>query len=190
MLTSSSGEVALSSEGGDASALAVVLTNLDLARAVPLLLGGDKNAPIRCMVADVIAENGKMTPRTLVMDTDAEKIVGEGSVDFVNERYDLKLSAQSKKPSVFALRGPILVDGSFKSPNLHPATGPIAALAGASVALGVLATPFAAVLPLVDPGGATNADCPALMQEAQANVSRVALEEENGQNGRKQRLPG
>ena len=165
---------------------AKVLTNLDLARAVPLLLGGDTNTPLRCMVADVTAENGKMTPRTLVMDTDTEKILGEGSVDFINERFDLKLTAQSKKPSVLALRGPILVDGSFKSPNVHPATGQIAARIGASAALGV-ATPFAALAPLIDPGGAKDADCPALMQEAQANVSRVALEEQAGRN---QRRPG
>lgn len=175
MLASSNGEIALASEGGDASALAVVLTNLDLARALPLLLGGDTSTPIRCMVADVVAENGTMTPRTLVMDTDAEKIVGEGSVDFVNERYDLKLSAQSKQASALALRGPILIDGSFKSPNVHPAVGPIAARVGASVALGALATPFAAVVPFVEVGGATDADCPALMQEARANVGRRSL---------------
>ena len=187
MLATSSGEIALLSEGGDASALAVVLTNLDLARAVPLLLGGDTNTPLRCMVADVTAENGKMTPRTLVMDTDTEKIFGEGSVDFINERLDLKLTAQSKKPSLLALRGPILIDGSFKSPNVHLATGQIAARVGAAAALGAVATPFAALAPMIDPGGAKDADCPALMKEAQTNVSRVALEEQGGRN---QRRPG
>jgi AsmA family protein len=175
MLASSSGEVALSSEGGEASALAIVLTNLDLARAVPLLLHGDASSPIRCVVADFEAENGKLAARTLVMDTDAEKILGEGSVDFANERYDLKLNAHSKKASMIALRGPILVDGSFKSPNVHPAGGPIAARVGTSVALGIVATPFAALVPLVDIGGATDADCSALMQQAQANVAARAM---------------
>ena len=171
MLGSSSGEIALVSEGGDASALAIVLTNLDLARAVPLLLGGDSNSPIRCVVGDFVADNGKLTTRTLVVDTAAEKILGQGSIDLDRELYDLQLKAQSKKPSMLALRGPILVDGSFKSPNIHPAGGPIAARVGASVALGVLATPFAALAPVVDVGGATDADCPALVQEAQANVA-------------------
>jgi uncharacterized protein involved in outer membrane biogenesis len=171
MLGSSNGEIALVSEGGDASALAIVLTNLDLARAVPLLLSGDSNSPIRCVVGDFVADNGKLNARTLAIDTEAEKIMGEGSVDFTRELYALQLKAQSKKPSVLALRGPILVDGSFKSPNIHPAGGPIAARVGASVALGVLATPFAALVPFVDMGGATDADCPALVQEAQANVA-------------------
>ncbi|OLC66446.1 MAG: hypothetical protein AUH79_06120 [Betaproteobacteria bacterium 13_1_40CM_4_64_4] len=165
MLGSSNGEVALISRGGEASALAVVLTNLDLARAVPLLLKGDENSPIRCIVADFVAENGSMAARTLVMDTEAEKILGDGNIDFANERYDLMLNAKSKKASIVALRGPILIDGSFKSPKVHPAVAPIAVRVGSSVALGV------------DFGGATDADCRALMQDAKENVEARALKQ-------------
>ena len=180
MLASSNGEVALISRGGEASALAVVLTNLDLARAVPLLLKGDENSPIHCIVADFVAENGEMTTRTLVMDTEAEKILGEGSVNFANERYQLTITAKSKKPSVVALRGPIIVDGTFKSPQVHPAVGPIAVRVGTSVALGVAATPIAALLPLIDFGGATDADCLGLMQDAKENVeARVVKQPPN-----------
>ena len=57
MLATSNGEVALISRGGDASELAIVLTNLDLARAVQLLLQGDANSPIRCVVAHMVSEN-------------------------------------------------------------------------------------------------------------------------------------
>ena len=177
MLGSSNCEVALISRGGEASALAVVLTNLDLARAVPLLLKGDENSPIRCVVADFVAENGTMAAQTLVMDTEAEKILGEGSIDFANERYDLTLNAKSKKASVVALRGPILIDGSFKSPKVHPAVAPIAVRVGSSVALGVAATPLAALLPLIEFGGATDADCRALMQDAKENVEARALKQ-------------
>jgi AsmA family protein len=170
MLASSNGEVALISHGGDASELAIVLTNLDLARAAQLLLKGDENSPIRCVVADFVSENGNMTALTLVMDTEAEKILGEGSVNFATERYDLRLNAKSKRASLLALRGPIIVDGTFKSPQVHPAVGPIAARVGSSVALGVAATPLAALLPLIDFGGATDADCQGLMQDAKDNV--------------------
>ncbi|MDQ2962030.1 MAG: AsmA family protein, partial [Pseudomonadota bacterium] len=170
MLASSNGEVALISHGGEASELAIVLTNLDLARAAQLLLKGDENSPIRCVVADFVAENGNMTARTLVMDTEAEKILGEGSVNFATERYDLRLNAKSKRASWLALRGPIIVDGTFKSPQVHPAAGPIALRVGTSIALGVAATPLAALLPLIDFGGATDADCQGLMQDAKENV--------------------
>jgi hypothetical protein len=170
MLASSNGEVALISRGGEASELAIVLTNLDLARAAQLLLKGDANSPIRCVVADFLAENGNLTALTLVMDTEAEKILGEGSVNFATERYDLRLNAKSKRTSLLALRGPIIVEGTLKSPQVHPAVGPIAARVGTSVALGVAATPLAALLPLIDFGGAIDADCQGLMQDAKDNV--------------------
>ena len=169
MLAASNGEAALISWGGEASELSIVLTNLDLARAAQLLLKGDENSPIRCIVADFVAEDGRMVARTLVIDTDAEKILGEGSIDFANERYDLTLKAQSKRPSLLALRGPIVVDGSFSSPQVHPAVGPIAARVASSVALGAL-NPLAALLPLIDTGGSKDADCRGLMQEAKENV--------------------
>ncbi len=170
MLASSNGEVALISRGGEASELAIVLTNLDLARAAQLLLKGDENSPIRCVVADFLAENGNMSAQTLVMDTEAEKILGEGSVNFATERYDLRLNAKSKRTSLLALRGPMIVEGTFKSPQVHPAVGPAAARLGTSVALGVAVTPLAALLPLIDFGGAIDADCQGLMQDAKDNV--------------------
>jgi hypothetical protein len=74
MLASSNGEVALISTGGDASKLAVVLTNLDLARATQLMLGGDTSSQIHCIVADFVAKDGTMFAQRLVMDTDVEKV--------------------------------------------------------------------------------------------------------------------
>jgi len=170
MLASSNGEVAALSWGGEASELAVVLTNLDLASAAPLLLRGDANSPIRCVVADFVAKDGTLFARDLVMDTQAEQITGEGNVDFSKERYDLTLNAHSKRPSVLALRGPILVDGSFKTPRVHPAAGPLVARVGASVALGAALTPIAALLPLIDVGGTADADCRSLMEHAEERV--------------------
>ena len=169
MLATSNGEAALISSGGDASELAIVLTNLDLAQAVLLLLRGDANSPIRCVVAHLVSTNGVMEAKTLVIDTTAAKILGEGRIDFRDERYDLKLVAQSKRPSLIALRGPIVIDGSFKNPNVHPETAHIAARVGTSIALGVL-NPLAALLPLVDLGGGADANCQALIAEAGAAV--------------------
>ena len=115
-------------------------------------MGGEESSPLRRVVANFAAENGRMTAKSFVIDTEAEKIDGEGSIDFAKENYDLTLEAQSKRASLIALRGPVLVDGSFASPRIHVATAPAAARIGASVALGVLAPPRA-LLPLVEPGG-------------------------------------
>jgi uncharacterized protein involved in outer membrane biogenesis len=186
MLASSDGEAAFMSRGGNASALAIVLTNLDLARAVPLLLKGDESSPIRCIVGDLAAEQGRIATRSLVVDTEAEKIYGEGAIDFKGERYDLRLNAQSKKPSLLALRGPIVVDGTFKAPQVRPAVAPIAARVGSAVALGILSPP-AALIPLIDFGHGTDADCDGLMRAALQNVeARVSptLATDPAKNGR------
>lgn len=170
MMAAGSGQFALTATGGSMSALAVVLTNLDLANAIPLMIR-DKSSPLRCVVAHFQAENGKLEARSFVIDTNAEKIEGAGNIDLANERLALTLNAASKKPSLVALRGPIVVDGSFKAPRVHAASAPVAARVGAAVALGAMAPP-AALLPLVDLGGAKDADCAALTQEAQASVDR------------------
>ncbi|HSS69116.1 MAG TPA: AsmA family protein [Casimicrobiaceae bacterium] len=169
MLATSNGEIAVTHNGGNMSELAIVLTNIDLQQAIPLLVGGDKNTPLNCTVADFVADNGRMTAKSFVIDTAAEKINGEGSIDFTNERYDLKLKADSKRASLIALRGPVLIDGSFKSPQIHIDKAQVALRAGAAAALGFV-TPPAALLPLIETGGAKDADCVALTQEAQANV--------------------
>lgn len=170
MLATVNGEVALISTGGEASELAVVLSNLDLANAVQLLLKGDASSPIRCVVADFVADDGVMNAKTMIADTGTENIQGSGSVDFKKEQYDLQLKARSKKPSLVALRGPIVVTGTFKHPVVGPAVGPLALRVGASVALGVVLTPVAALLPLIDFGGAPDADCRGLIDDAHDNV--------------------
>jgi uncharacterized protein involved in outer membrane biogenesis len=173
MLGSSNGEVTFTNTGGDMSELAIVLTNLDLARAIPLLMGGDKSSPLNCMVADFTADNGRLTAKSFVIDTAAERIDGEGNIDFAKENYDVRLKAESKRASLVALRGPIRIEGSFKStPQIHPELGQAAVRAGAAIGLGLLAPP-AALLPLIETGGAKDADCGALTQQAQANVEKL-----------------
>lgn len=175
MLASSDGQVALISRGGQASTLTLVLSNLDLANAAQLLLRGDERSPIRCVVAGFGVAGGTMQAQTLVMDTDAEKIVGSGTVGLDDETYDLRLEAKSKRPSLLALRGPIRVGGTFGTPAVHPEVAPLAARIGASIALGTLLTPLAALLPLIDTGGATDADCHALVSDVRSTEARTPL---------------
>ena len=111
------------------------------------------------------AKGGVLTPDLFVVDTSAELITGSGSVDFRSEQYDLHLKADSKTPSILALKGPVVVGGTFKAPAVRPEMGPLVARIGASVGLGVLAGPLA-LLPLIDLGDAPDADCKSLYQDA------------------------
>jgi len=165
MLAAMDGEAALIMRGGEASTLALLMSNLDLANAATLLLRGDETAEVRCAVATMRVAHGVATPEVFVVDTSAEVITATGGIDFRNERYDLHLKAQSKKPSLLALRGPIVIGGSFRNPAVHPEVAPVAARVGAAIGLGVLAPPLA-LLPLVDFGGAEDVDCGGLMQHA------------------------
>jgi uncharacterized protein involved in outer membrane biogenesis len=163
------GEAAVSMRGGEASTLALVLTNLDLARAAALLLKGDETAEISCAVTALHANAGVVRPNLLVIDSTAVVITGEGTVDLRQERYDLRLKGDSKRPSLLALRGPIVIGGTFKTPVVGPAIGPVAARVGAAVGLGALAPPLA-ILPLIDLGDAANVDCRAVNEEARAQT--------------------
>jgi hypothetical protein len=165
LFASADGEGAVAMRGGEASTLRLVLTNIDLARAASLLIGGDETAAIRCGVAAVHAKNGVLTPDLFVVDTSAELITGTGSVNFVDEKYDLHLKASSKTASILALKGPIVIGGSFKTPTVRPEIGPLVARIGAAVGLGVVSGPLA-LLPLIDLGDAKDADCKALYQDA------------------------
>ena len=174
LFASADGDAAIAMRGGEASTLQLVLTNLDLARAATLLIGGDKTAAIHCGVASLHARSGVMSPETLVVDTSAELITGSGSIDFREEKYDLHLKADSKNPSLLALKGPIIVGGTFAHPVIRPEVAPVAARIGAAIGLGVLAPPLA-LLPLIDAGDAPSADCRALFQEARVQTGTQPL---------------
>jgi uncharacterized protein involved in outer membrane biogenesis len=165
MFASANGEGAMIMHGGEASTLTLVMTNLDLARAAALLLQGDNTSQIRCAVASFRVANGEMVPDLMVIDTTAVTINGDGSINFRDEKYDLHLKAKSKKPSLLALRGPIVVGGTFKTPAIHPDAGQLAARLGASAGLASV-TPPLALLALVDFGGAPDVDCRALIADA------------------------
>jgi uncharacterized protein involved in outer membrane biogenesis len=152
------------------STLSLLLTNLDLANAAELLLRGDKNAPVYCAVLGGRVREGIFVPQLFVVDSSEERITGEGEIDFRDERYNVRLKADSKRPSLVALRGPIRIEGTFKHPKVVPEAGPVVARVAAAVALGTLLTPPAALLALVDPGGARDSNCAALVAQAEKAV--------------------
>jgi len=173
MLGSADGDAAVIMRGGEASTLQLVLTNLDLARASELMLRGDQTAAIRCAVAALHSKSGVMSPELLTVDTSAVVINGEGQVDFHEETYDLMLKAASKRPSLLALRGPIVIRGTFKTPVVGPAAGPVMARVGAAIGLGSVAPPLA-LLPLIDFGGASDVDCRGLIEQANERAGTTA----------------
>lgn len=177
MLSEADGDAALMMEGGSVSELLVRLINLDVANAIPVLLTGDKQLPVRCMVAHLKGVDGDFKAQTLVLDTGKAVVTGSGGISFVNESLNLKLVSKSKGFSLVALRGPIEITGTFKNPKVGPDLKNAAGRGIAAVALGWATGGLGALIPLIDLGGAKDSDCGALIQEAIAGVPAQKLQD-------------
>lgn len=156
------------SGGGNVSALLVDLSGLQLGNALLSALGIPSRARIQCFIADFVLRNGVATARTLVLDTDEDRVAGKGTINLRNERLDLTLETDSKNFTVGSLPAPIEIGGTLKNPTAAPDAGALAARAGAAVGLGVLLTPLAALLPTIELGIGEDGACVGLLRAARA----------------------
>jgi AsmA family protein len=170
MLASANGEAALIMDGGSVSELMLRLSNLDIANSIRVLLGGDKQIPIRCMVGNFKAVDGDFKVEALVLDTPKVNITGSGDVNFTDEALHLRLVSQSKGFSLASLRGPIVITGSFKNPLVRPEMGGVIARGGLAVALGAATAGMGALIPLLEFGKNKDSNCAALMSQAKSDA--------------------
>ena len=173
MLATAEGKVGLVVEGGKTSKLLMQQIALHVPELILQHLTGDELIDIRCGVADFNVENGIMKIGVLVLDTDVTKVVGEGSVDLAKETLSLTLVPIAKRISLFALRGPISVQGELAHPDLAVDVGRVGARGVAALLLGAV-NPALSLLALADPGAATDSDCTALTKHTRAPWSKTA----------------
>ena len=133
LLATANGEAALIMDGGTVGELTLRLANLDIANSILLLIGGDKQAPIRCLVGNFNAVNGVFTVQDLVLDTPKVNITGTGNANFSDESLHLRMVAKSKGFSLASLRGPIAITGAFTAPVARPELGGVMVRGGAAV---------------------------------------------------------
>ncbi len=166
MLGSADGNLMLAMNGGTMSDLVLRLANLDVAHAIGIMARGDKPIAVQCFVADFAAQDGVLRPRTFVLDSEHTVIRGEGSVNLRAETLAMRLVAEPKDGSIFALRGPIRIDGKLAKPTVHPELTGLAGRIAAAVALGAVATPLAAIVPFLEAGKKQDVDCEPLILDA------------------------
>ena len=148
-------------------------TGVDVLSALSLNLSGDtSNTNLRCAVASFDAQDGVMTSRQFVIDTDPVRVDASGSVNLRDETIDLRLQGKPKHFQFMRLRAPITVKGPWQHPSLGVEAGAAAAQGGIALALGVI-NPFAAILAFVDPGLAKDANCAPLLAAAKAQGAPV-----------------
>jgi len=164
MLGTSNGTGVIAANGGQVSELLVRLLEINVAQAA-MLLGTHKQTELRCAVGNLEVKDGVVTPENFVVDTTQTYVKVSGDVDLAHEKMDIVTKGTGKTPSPLVLRSPIEMVGPLKKPSVRPKAGPIAAQAGAALALGA-ANPALAILPFVDPGKKQEADCDKLLKEA------------------------
>ncbi len=150
------------------------LTGIDLSRGLGLILTkNQQNTDVRCGVANFKAGGGDLKATALLIDTTNVLVTGQGHIDLRTEALDLSLRGQPKEARLLRLRTPITLRGSLLQPKIGVQAGKLAAQTGGAIALSVLLTPVAAVLAFVDGGLAKDANCAALIGQAEQGKNMV-----------------
>ena len=158
MLGSADGEIALGMGPGRISNLLMELAGLDVAEALRFLITKDRTVPIRCAFGDFAVKNGVLSSRALAFDTADTIIIGEGQISLRDETFDLELRPRPKDRSIFALRTPLVLGGTFKDPSFRPDMKRLGIRGAIALALGSIAPP-AALLATIELGPGEDSGC-------------------------------
>ncbi|MET0291893.1 MAG: AsmA family protein [Steroidobacteraceae bacterium] len=143
---------------GEVSNLLLELAGLDVAEALKFLLGKDRKVSVRCAYVDFAVKQGVAGAEAFALDTADTALLGRGSIDLREEKFDLTLLQRPKDRSLITLRTPLRIGGQFLDPSFGVAPGPLI-LRGAAVAALASIAPPAALLALVEPGTGRDQAC-------------------------------
>ena len=177
-LGSSTGRIAIELPKGTFWIGNTELLELDAFQYVGKLLEKKLKEPteIRCGLLGFTVKDGVSVADPVIIDTHRNVITGTGSFSFADESLNLSIRAKGKKFSLFSGQSPIGIGGWFAAPAIHPISGQLIARAGAGVALGVVASPIAAILAFVDTGKQKDTDCGPILEGARTPEVRAANE--------------
>ena len=173
MAANGTGELKLFMNGGDVTALLVDLAGLDFGNAVFSALGIPSRAQVRCMITDLGLQEGRVDTRLFLLDTAEANVLGQGTVDLKAETIDYQFSTEPKHFNIGSLPAPINVTGPLKNPTIVPDAKALGIRGGIAAALGVLATPLAALIPTIQLGLGKDNDCGALLETVQATAQQM-----------------
>ncbi|TAL89332.1 MAG: AsmA family protein [Candidimonas sp.] len=166
LLAHSNGEIKALVSKGTISKLLLETAGLNVANIIMVRLFGDKQIVLNCLAGDFTVSKGLMQVREFTLDTQDAIVNITGQINLATEQLDLNINPENKTLRIFTLRSPLYVKGTFKHPDVGVQKGPIIVRAGAAIVLGVIATPFAALLPLLNTGENGSNDCASLLARA------------------------
>ncbi len=152
LLGSADGGMVMLMTQGKLDALLVELAGLDAAESFVTWMGGGGTVPIDCAYVDLKTRDGVVRIDTLAVDTADTSFTGTGTANFDNERLDITLFSHPKDVSALAAGTPLHLGGTFSNPEPGLQTGDLTMQIASSAILAAVATPVAALLPLLDLG--------------------------------------
>jgi uncharacterized protein involved in outer membrane biogenesis len=160
---------------GEIEAGIAELTGINVTRGLGLLLRDQhRKTDIRCSVIDFQAEQGRLSEKTLFVDTTDVLISGRGNINLQDEKLNLQLKGDPKHIRFTRLRAPITIGGTLAHPSIGVDIKKLAGQGTVAAALGTLLTPMAAVIAFIDPGLAKNKDCALALGQTTEPVSPSA----------------
>ncbi|WP_245986912.1 AsmA-like C-terminal region-containing protein [Azospirillum thermophilum] len=176
-------------DGGRISSLAVKGLKTNILETLGVVLSGSQPLPFNCLVANMTVENGVARADALVLDTPETLLTGEGGINLRTEALDLRLVGRAKEAQVLATHVPVLVRGTLGNPDIGVDPTESAARGAAAVALGVLLTPLAGILPFLDPGSDEQPHCGRLVEDARSPDKAPANGNAAGSGGGQKTAP-
>ena len=172
-LGGASGDVAVLSGRGQFGNLLPVFATLVGGDIIKFLVRGDRNVELRCAALAFDVDKGLMTGRTLVLDTTNAVFTATGQASLTNETLDFVVRPEPKSKNILSLRTPLVVGGTFGSPNGGVQVAPLAERGIAALALGAI-NPLLALAATIETGPGQDADCTGVMAGANKPTAGAA----------------
>jgi len=158
ILGSADGPLNLVLREGTMSHLITEAMGLDVAQALGVLISGDQSLPLRCARFDLVASKGLIEPKLAVVDNRDSTMWITGNVNLSDESLDLHVVTRPKDFSLFSLRTPLTLTGTMSNPSVGIEPQRLIGRVLGALALGTVAGPVAAILPLIEQGSEKGAD--------------------------------
>lgn len=162
MLATATGKGSFATSGGALSNLLIEFFGLDGGEIIKFLVVGDRETAIRCGAASFDVKDGLATSRSIVLDTVDTQIEGSGTVNLRDEQLDIVLKPHPKDVSILVVRSPIHIIGSFAKPDFSVDKGGLIIRVGSAILLGLI-NPLGLLIPLIETGTGTDANCKQLL---------------------------
>ena len=175
-LATSNGRIAIILPKGSFWTQYVQLAEFDIGLFVQKLIQDKLKKPIEinCGLLGFTVRDGVAAADAILIDTDKNVMTAKGGFSFKDESLDMNFRADAKKFSLFSGQSPVGINGYFAAPKLDLISKQLITRAGAGVALGIVASPVAALIAFVDVGDAKSAACGPVLAGALASAMRTS----------------